>query len=121
MATSYTKRVPQAVLDADREILVFLQSLPDYTPISPSCSLAALQQIAADFVRAQEAELMARRAFEQAREQLAKAGVILHEVILAAKAQVLAQYGDDSPALHAIGRKQKSERRRPSRRAKTTG
>lgn len=39
----------------------------------------------------------------------------LHEAILAAKIQVLAQYGDDSPALHAIGRKRKSERSRPAR------
>jgi hypothetical protein len=116
VATTTKKRVPPDVLTADRETLLTLQSLPDYTPLVPSCHIAALQAVEAALRQAEEADVMARRALELAHEQLAQAGVVFHEAMLAAKTQVIAQYGEDSPALHAIGRKQKSERRRPARR-----
>jgi hypothetical protein len=40
----------------------------------------------------------------------------LHAAVLGAKAQVIAQYGDDSAAVQALGLKKKSERKRTSRR-----
>jgi hypothetical protein len=39
-------------------------------------------------------------------------------VINGVKVQVEAQYGSDSPALHAVGLKRRSERKRPTRQKK---
>lgn len=100
---------------ADRKVLITLQSLADYNPTNPSASVANLQALVATLDRAEEAEVAARRALALTRERLVAARAAFHEAILAAKIQVLAQYGDDSPALHAIGRKRKSERSRPAR------
>ena len=41
----------------------------------------------------------------------------LHDGMLGAKAQVIAQYGPDAHAVQLLGLKRKSERRRPVRRA----
>jgi len=38
----------------------------------------------------------------------------LHNAILGAKTQVLAQYGADSDAIQSLGLKKKSERKRPT-------
>lgn len=100
---------------ADREILINLQLLTDYNPANPAASIANLQELAAALDRAEEAEVVARRALALARERLVAAKAAFHEAILGAKIQVVAQFGDDSPALHAVGRKRKSERSRPVR------
>ncbi|NTU84580.1 MAG: hypothetical protein HGA45_35320 [Chloroflexales bacterium] len=116
MTTGTNQRIPLQILAADRETLLALLSLSDYTPIKPDCTTAALQQLEAELTQAENAEIIARRALEIAREQAVRAGRVFHGAMLSAKAQVIAQYGEDSPALHAVGRKQKSERRRPKRR-----
>ncbi|NTU84549.1 MAG: hypothetical protein HGA45_35165 [Chloroflexales bacterium] len=42
-----------------------------------------------------------------------------HEAINGIKVQVEAQYGNDSPALHAVGLKRRSEHRRATRQKKS--
>lgn len=116
MAHNPTKRVPSAVLQADRELIFKLQSLPDYNPRNPAYSVVALQELVDAVARAEEAELVAQRNYEVARERMIEASNRLHGLTMGIKLEVTAQYGDDSPAVHAIGRKQRSERRRPARR-----
>lgn len=116
MATGTGKRVGAKILDADREKLLTLQSLEDYAPHNQEYSLTTLQERAMTLTKAEEAEVIAWRAFEVARERAVQAGIAFHEAILGAKAAVVAQYGEDSPAVHAVGRKRKSERSRPARR-----
>lgn len=99
----------------DREILINLQLLPDYNPANPAASVASLQELAAALDRAEEDEVLARRALALARERLIAARAAFHEAVLSAKFHVVAQYGDDSLALHAVNRKPKSERKRPAR------
>jgi hypothetical protein len=67
--------------------------------------------------QAQQAEVRALQALAAARDAVAAAEWALHEGILGAKAQVIAQYGPDSHAMQLMGLKRKSERRRPVRRA----
>jgi hypothetical protein len=43
----------------------------------------------------------------------------LHNAVLGARTQVRAQYGDDSNELQAVGHKKRSDRKRPSRPART--
>jgi hypothetical protein len=60
--------------------------------------------------------LRAKRAFAVAREQFDEVAWELHRSVLEVKIQVMAQYGSDSTVLHAVGREQRSERKRPVRR-----
>lgn len=40
-----------------------------------------------------------------------------HMIMLGVKEQIIAQYGSDSDEIQALGRKKKSDRKRPARRA----
>ncbi|MEI7768845.1 MAG: hypothetical protein WCI67_02595 [Chloroflexales bacterium] len=104
-------------LDADRAIVVALQDVSDYAPTNSACSVAALRELVATLDRAEEAELRAKRALEVAREQAIAAARSVHSTVLETKVQVMAQYGSDSPVVHAVGLKQRSERKRRALRA----
>lgn len=108
-----------AELETDRAIVVALQDVSDYAPSNSACSLIALRDLVTILTQAEEAELRAKRAFEVAREQATVAARNLHRTILETKIQVMAQYGVDSPVVHAVGLKQRSERKRPTRRIST--
>jgi hypothetical protein len=103
-------------LDADRAVVVALQDVSAYAPSNAACSVAALRELVDILARAEEAELRAKRALEVAREQAIAAAKNLHSTVLETKVQVMAQFGSDSPVVHAVGLKQRSERRRPTRR-----
>ncbi|NNJ11757.1 hypothetical protein EKD04_015585 [Chloroflexales bacterium ZM16-3] len=115
MPTS-NKRPSQAALDADREIVVALQDIPGYVPTNPAYSVEALRERVSFLNLSEEAEIRAKRAYEVAREQAIEAAKGVHEMVKETKLQVLAQYGSDSPVVHAVGLKQRSERKRPTRR-----
>ena len=105
-------------IEAVRAIVVALQDVSDYAPTNPECSVVALRELVDELACAEEAEIRTKRAFEVAREQAIEAARKLYDAVIMAKTQVLAQYGSDSPVVHAVGLKQKSERKRPVRRAR---
>lgn len=113
---SGSKRPSAEALEADREVLVALQDVGEYMPANPAYSVATLRELEANLAQLEEAEIRARRAHEVVREQAAEAARTFHTTVLEAKIQVMAQFGSDSPMLHAVGLKQKSERKRPVRR-----
>ncbi len=104
-------------IEADRAVVAAMQDVSDYAPTNPACSAAALRELVSNLALAEETELRARRALEVAREQTVEATIRLHNTVLETKVQVMAQYGRNSPLVHAVGLKQKSERKRPARRA----
>jgi hypothetical protein len=111
------KRPNSADLEADRAIIVALQDVADYAPTNPACSVPALRELMAILDRCEETELRADRAHKVSREQLIEAACNVHSAVLETKIQVMAQFGSDSPVLHAVGLKQRSERKRRARRA----
>jgi len=115
MTAGANHRVAPSVLADDRVSLLALKSLNDYSPMNPSCTTDVLQASEIALSCAEEEEIIARRAYEVARERAIEAGQVFHNNILAAKSQVIAQYGADSPAVHAVGLKKKSERGHPRR------
>ncbi|NTV65920.1 MAG: hypothetical protein HGA65_20615 [Oscillochloris sp.] len=112
-----TKRPRSTIIAADRAVIVALQDVSNYAPTNPAYSLTALRDLLEALTQAQETELRAKRAYEVAREQADEIARRLHRTVLEVKIQVMAQYGSDSPVVHAVGRKQRSERKRPVRRA----
>jgi hypothetical protein len=111
-------RIQSDVIVADRAILQAVASLPDYAPMNFAYHIEAVRQLEAALVMAQQAENTILREATVAREQTTEAAWAFHEAISGIKAQVEAQYGNDSPALHAVGRKRRSEHKRPTRRKK---
>jgi hypothetical protein len=109
-------RIRATTLEEDREILQAIADMGDYAPINAAHSPAALQELEADLTWAEQEEGRARRAYELARDRAMAAARRFHDAVLSAKAQVVVQYGPDSPALKAIGLKRKSEYKRPPRR-----
>ena len=108
-------------LEADRAVVAAMQDVSDYAPTNPACSAAALQELVLELARLEEADLRAKRAREVTRERVIEAAKLLHSMVQETKVQVMAQYGRNSPLVHAVGLKRKTERKRRARRAPAVG
>ena len=117
MASNTNRRLSPDHVKADRNALIGVQSLPDYMPYNSAYSAAALAELGRAADEARQAEMRAIQMLAAARDAAGAAEWALHEGILGARAQVIAQYGPDSHAMQLLGLKRKSERRRPVRRA----
>lgn len=120
MAFNQARRLRPEDLEADRSAVIAVQSLGDYRPLNAAYSAEALVELGAARDQAQQAEIRAQQALAAARDAAAAAEWALHNAVLGARTQVLAQYGDDSDELQAMGRKKRSDRRRPTARAART-
>lgn len=109
-----------ATLAADHTTLLAIQNLNDYQPTNPAYDISELMQAVESLMQAEQAEIFARDALREARRLRIATGHAFHDLILAAKTQVIAQYGEDSPAVKLIGLTRKSDYRWPEvRRART--
>ena len=117
MGTNRNRRLPADVLLADRQVLVGIQLLTDYAPFNSAYSAEKLAELRQAMEAAQQAELSAQQALTAARDAAQVAEWAVHDGVIGARDQVVAQYGPDSNAMQLVGRKRKSERRRPARRA----
>jgi hypothetical protein len=117
------QRPDSSDIAADRAALRAIEELPDYQPSNQAHSTPMLRQMEATLTAAEEAVEQARLAYERAQRAYAQARLVEREtargfrdLMRAAKTQVLAQYGEDSYAVQAIGWTRKSDRKRPVRR-----
>lgn len=117
MPTRRPNRPAPDTIAVDRAALMTLQSLPEYTPSSPDLSVERLVALESNLSRTEQAERLARLAWEQARAEAAAATVEFHDSMCRVRALVRAHFGSDSPALKAVGLKQRSERKRPAPRS----
>ncbi len=111
MAKTKSARVSQRILKKDRQIAQAVLSLKDYKPANADFSAQRLQEALEKLKRAEEAEAAALEAAAKAREAAVSLETAFHELVLGAKRQVIAQYGDDSDEITSLGMKKKSERR----------
>lgn len=99
-----------------------LKQIQGYAPIKDDYKVTAIQPVetALDNLLLQEAQL--ERQLADVRDQIAEKSTDLVRRMNGAVQQVIAQFGDDSPELQALGRKRKSERatRRPKSGGGTT-
>ena len=117
MATIQKYRVPAATIETDREALVALRRLEGYQPVNPNHSVEALTALSAKVQEIEEAELHAQNALADIRNALIMATWEFHNALCGSKSQVIAQFGNDSQAVQAIGLTKLSDRKRPVRRA----
>lgn len=112
MAKDQTRRLRREILVEDEEILIALKNLPNYNPSNPAYSVANLSALQAHMHAQRETEIVRENALKASRDDATAAEWAYHNAILGGKAQVVAQYGDDSNEVQSIGLKKKSERRR---------
>jgi hypothetical protein len=119
---------PRAI-EEDRETLKALEALVDYAPQNPAYSTEALRTRERKVRDGEQRVLQAQQVVLQAQQMLAAERAYLregrtefHDGMREGKAQVVAQYGSDSPVLELLGIRRVSQRRRAAsgRRRKIT-
>lgn len=118
MAKDQTKRLPPKTLQADTDALAALSSVAGYAPSKPECSVQSVQTLADTMKAAQDIEVQAYGTADEKRDGATGKEWEFHNRILSVKQQVLAQYGEDSDELQRLGRKKKSEYKKPGGRKK---
>lgn len=116
MSARQTYVLARSVLASDRAVVEALKDLPEYAPPDLSCSTESLIALDAALAQAQRDMQRARLAYDAARTVVLQAGWALHDKVLLARAAVFSQFGPESHAVHAIGLKRRSERKRVVRR-----
>ncbi len=122
MSRRTTIRVTHKVLMQDQEVAQAVLNLKDYSPSNKEFTSDKLREALERVKAAEQAELAASEAAAKARDEAIRIANAFHDLVLGVKRQVIAQYGDDSDEISALGLKKKSERRygRPRKAAQTT-
>lgn len=115
VARAKNRRLTPQEKSADQLALAAIRDLSDYAAVNSDYTLDRLNALDVALQEAEQQERRALNAFEAARDATIAASWVLHEALLGAKTQVIAQYGPDSNAVQSIGLKKKSERRSPRR------
>ena len=110
-------RVSAEQTQANVESYLALKQIADYVPINPENSIEAATACYEELLAAEEALIHADNA-AAARDTVRHARWKLQNVMVGAKGEVKVRYGLDSNEVAAIGLKKKSERYKPSSRAK---
>lgn len=118
MAKNQNDRIRPAQLQADLDTLTAMRSFSDYTPANPAFALQKLESGLTGMKSAQDAELAAQNTLASARDSAAAAEWELHDLLLGAKDQVVAQYGSHSDQVQSLGLKKKSEYKAPKHKVK---
>jgi len=113
MAQGSIGKVGSAALKVDRKALTALETLGDYRPVNAQYEKARLADALKVLTEAEEGKQRAKLAYDSALDDYRAAVWGFHQAMLGAARQVEAQYGSDSNEFQAIGRKKKSERKRP--------
>ncbi|APB32995.1 hypothetical protein GlitD10_0681 [Gloeomargarita lithophora Alchichica-D10] len=121
MAKDQSRRLRPALLQTDQEVLAALLAFPDYTPSNPEYRREALQAAWQTMQGKQSLEVQALAAAKAARDEANGSEWRFHNLMLAAKEQVIAQYGRDSAQVQALGLRRKSEYRGRTRRTAAGG
>ncbi|MEA2172481.1 MAG: hypothetical protein QOD00_73 [Blastocatellia bacterium] len=115
MAKNQTRRIAPSILQADLQAFAALKAITGYTPSNPSYTVAAIQATADGMEAKQTLETQASAAFDAARDNATAGEWAFHNAILGAKAQVDAQFGDNSNEHQSLGQKKKEEFKSPRR------
>jgi hypothetical protein len=117
MAKDETKRIRPVILQEDRDALSAIKGYktPVYKPANDDYTLDKLVAAQTAMVDAREWEVQQQTEADKARDATVAAEWAFHNMILDAKNQVKAQYGEDSDEYAGLGLKKKSERDSPGR------
>jgi hypothetical protein len=118
MADKKARRMDPETLSADQSSAKAVIELPDYRPAKADFTREIIQTKLAALQPLLDAEQHAQRVLDTARDNAVAAEWALHEIVLGAKEQVIAQYGSDSNEAQAAGLKKKSDYKKAGRKSK---
>ncbi len=118
MAKNQTVRLKPSLIQADKEAFAAASAITGYAPANNAFTIANGTTKTTTMVNKQTAEAQAYAAADTARDVAAAAEWDFHNYVLGLKAQVAAQFGDDSNELQSLGLKKKSEYKSPKPKAK---
>jgi len=117
MGQDQTRRLAPKIIQEDIAALSAIQGITGYAPSNTACALTALTAKHTGMTTAQATETQKRGDADAARDAANAAEWAFHNLMLDAKKQVSAQFGEDSDQWQALGMTKKSERKKPARRA----
>ena len=113
-----SRRLSPSLIAEDEEAFAALKAIANYAPANPAYAIAAIEQAYQEFQAARTAEVQADAAAKAASDNVVEKQANFHNLMLAAKDQVTAQFGRNSNQSQSVGRKKPSERKSPQRRSK---
>jgi hypothetical protein len=115
MAQDQTHRLAPRLIQEDIATLSAIQGVTGYAPSNTAFALTALTAKQTSMNTAQATEVQKQGDADAARDAANAAEWVFHNAILGAKAQIKAQFGEDSDQWQSMGMKKKSERKKPAR------
>lgn len=113
-------RVRPSVLEDCVEAAISLQVIEGYNPHNAQYSAEQLLTLKREMEEAQQREIHTQNAADAARDGARAAEWRLYNAVIGARSEVTAQFGPDSNEIAQLGLKKRSERKRPTRSAKTS-
>jgi hypothetical protein len=113
-----SRRIDPDYLEQGEDALAGLRTLADYQPQRSEASVVSIDANYQAMKAAQAAETAAKEQLQAATAAAREAEWKFHNSVLIAKTAVVAQYGDDSHQVNAIGWKRRSEYKPPTRKKK---
>jgi hypothetical protein len=120
MANNKNRRLRPNVLQADIDAYAALQAIANYAPSNDQYKLANVTASHQSMQEKQTLEVQKQAEADAARDGAAGSEWDFHDMILGAKSQVKAQFGEDSDEYASLGMKKKSEYKRGRRKATPT-
>ena len=121
MAKNETIKIKPSLLADDLETYAALKKLPNYAPANAAYDVPAVDAIYNNMIAKQQKEAQAAADWAAARDDRVASEWTMHNGILGAKDQVLAQYGVNSNEYPSMGRKKKTEYKKPTRKGGGSG
>ncbi len=119
MANSKTNRVNPKILNAAVETINNLETtVSGYKPANDAYTLAKATAARDRYVSTNKEESRLKALFDAARDEAAAAENDFNDMAVNVREQVSAQFGRSSDEVASVGRKKKSERKAPTRKAK---
>lgn len=118
MAKNQSRRLNPAQIQTNKKDFAALKAISNYAPANPAYKSEAIQAVDTELNASQEHEAQLVAAQAAARDDTVAKEWELHNLMLGARDQVVAQYGRDSNEAQAVGLKKKSEYKSPGRKSK---
>lgn len=121
MARNQSQRLRPAQVADDKARAANLQAMQGYAPANSAYAVDKVGAASAKVDEKQAQAAQAEAAAATARDAAVASEWELHNLVLGAKDQVVAQFGRDSTEAQAMGLTRQSERKAPTRKAKDGG
>lgn len=121
MAKNESIRIKPSLLAVDLETYAAMLNLFNYAPANPAYDKPTNTTRYNDMIAKQQREAQLTGELAAARDDRVASEWAFHNGMLATKDQVAAQYGTDSNEYQSIGRKKKTEYKKPKRKGGGSG